>query len=191
VATFGCQREDGIPAPQVRYWRSDDVPGSSPESVFDTTDIEAVDEPTRQGSTLTFVTYGPQGEFARTFTWSGDAWAEELEADGFVPDEEDIGTVGPALISDLQGALDYLCTGDIGYLPDLINAKSDPYATSALQTVLTEYFGSTLAVDGQYGPRTRAAVKDFQRSRGLAADGQVGPDTWNSLVFESCFTEGD
>jgi len=38
-----------------------------------------------------------------------------------------------------------------------------------------------LAVDGDYGARTAAAVKRFQRRNGLKADGVVGPSTWRAL----------
>jgi len=34
---------------------------------------------------------------------------------------------------------------------------------------------------GFYGKRTRAAVKNFQKAKGLAADGMMGPDTWKKL----------
>ncbi|MFB7028915.1 MULTISPECIES: peptidoglycan-binding protein [unclassified Streptomyces] len=37
------------------------------------------------------------------------------------------------------------------------------------------------AFDGLYDERTKKAVKDFQRSRRLVADGIVGPDTWGEL----------
>ena len=39
----------------------------------------------------------------------------------------------------------------------------------------------TVAIDGSYGPATRAAVEDLQRTFGLTADGIVGPLTWKAL----------
>src|SRR5688572_31428707 len=41
-----------------------------------------------------------------------------------------------------------------------------------------------VAVDGIFGPNTEAAVKAFQQSKGLAADGVVGPLTWPKLVVQ-------
>ena len=41
-----------------------------------------------------------------------------------------------------------------------------------------------VAVDGIFGPNTETAVKSFQQSRGLAADGLVGPQTWPKLVVQ-------
>ncbi len=37
------------------------------------------------------------------------------------------------------------------------------------------------SLDGKMGPRTRQAIKDFQKSKGLVPDGAVGPKTWASL----------
>jgi len=38
------------------------------------------------------------------------------------------------------------------------------------------------AVDGIFGEKTRAAVIDFQASRGLSGDGIVGQNTWRKLL---------
>lgn len=37
-------------------------------------------------------------------------------------------------------------------------------------------------LDGRFGSETERAVRAFQRDRGLAADGIVGPETWRALV---------
>lgn len=43
---------------------------------------------------------------------------------------------------------------------------------------------------GEFGDFTQRAVADFQRSRGLDADGIVGPDTWRAL-YEAGYRLGD
>src|SRR5690606_11223461 len=43
---------------------------------------------------------------------------------------------------------------------------------------------------GEFGNDTRQAVIEFQRSRGLAEDGIVGPDTWRAL-YEAGYRLGD
>lgn len=36
--------------------------------------------------------------------------------------------------------------------------------------------------DGEFGPKTFKAAQDFQRARGLLADGEIGGDTWDKLL---------
>lgn len=42
--------------------------------------------------------------------------------------------------------------------------------------------GYTVDADGIFGAKTRSAVIRFQKSRSLAADGVIGPNTWSKLV---------
>jgi len=52
---------------------------------------------------------------------------------------------------------------------------------SQLQTMLNQY-GYGLAVDGIFGDKTLAAVKQYQQSQGLSVDGIVGGNTWGALT---------
>jgi len=49
-----------------------------------------------------------------------------------------------------------------------------------LQTSLNR-FGYGLDVDGGFGPKTEAAVRDYQTRNNLQVDGVVGSETWSSL----------
>lgn len=41
--------------------------------------------------------------------------------------------------------------------------------------------GYSLQVDGKFGSKTQAAVKDYQKKQGLSVDGIVGNNTWGAL----------
>jgi hypothetical protein len=62
----------------------------------------------------------------------------------------------------------------------LLRRGSRGKAVSHLQTMLTAA-GNPLEIDGIFGPATEAAVRDFQRRRGLAEDGIAGPATMAAL----------
>lgn len=47
---------------------------------------------------------------------------------------------------------------------------------------LLNHRGASLAVDGSFGAATKAALKSFQQSKGLTADGIAGDQTWTKLV---------
>ena len=57
-------------------------------------------------------------------------------------------------------------------------------AVSKLQTILNEH-GYGLAVDGIFGEKTRAAVRDYQKRYNLKLDGIAGPETWGSLLGQN------
>ena len=69
---------------------------------------------------------------------------------------------------------------------DLLQYGSNGPAVTALQAgfnkVFPSYPGLPLAVDGDFGPRTQAAVREFQRRVGLDPDGIVGPLTRAQLA---------
>jgi peptidoglycan hydrolase-like protein with peptidoglycan-binding domain len=62
---------------------------------------------------------------------------------------------------------------------------TNPYTTGQavhdLQTALVKH-GAKLVVDGIFGPLTEAAVKAFQKSHLIPADGIVGSLTWSKLL---------
>ncbi|EST37341.1 hypothetical protein N566_13560 [Streptomycetaceae bacterium MP113-05] len=65
---------------------------------------------------------------------------------------------------------------------------------SAAQYLLNEQGFDAGTVDGAFGPNTASAVRAFQQSRGLSADGVVGRHTWAALLSagsEPVLRQGD
>lgn len=61
-----------------------------------------------------------------------------------------------------------------------VREGSNGEAVKAVQTLLVKN-GRSVSVDGAFGPGTKSAVISFQSAHGLAADGVVGPNTWQQL----------
>lgn len=99
------------------------------------------------------------------------------------------GAFGPATksaVAAFQSAHGLTADGAVGSQtwPRLIvtvRQGSTGEAVRAAQTQLNRY-GAGLAVDGQFGSGTDSAVRSFQSSHGLSADGVVGAQTWQTLV---------
>ncbi|WP_317987897.1 peptidoglycan-binding domain-containing protein [Hyalangium gracile] len=91
------------------------------------------------------------------------------------------GVVGPKTWARLNGAAGPSApSAPGGSGPTLKQGHSGP-PVAALQNRLNQLGFNAGAADGQFGPKTTAAVKAFQSAKGLTADGVVGPKTWNQL----------
>ncbi|MFS0702693.1 peptidoglycan-binding protein [Cellulomonas sp. 179-A 4D5 NHS] len=64
-----------------------------------------------------------------------------------------------------------------------LQSGSRNYAVQLLQDALRNCYGQGIAVDGSFGPATRAALVNVQRHHGIAADGSFGPQTRNTINF--------
>ena len=60
----------------------------------------------------------------------------------------------------------------------------------AVQNKLNSLGYNCGTADGYYGNATRTAVISFQSAKGLTADGEVGPATWNALFSSSSTSTG-
>lgn len=80
----------------------------------------------------------------------------------------------------------FLCAYMLLLFPQTAGAQSLRQGASGaqvrqVQTRLKDWGYYTGSVDGVYGPKTVAAVKQFQRKHGLSADGIVGPATASKI----------
>ena len=66
-----------------------------------------------------------------------------------------------------------------GYSQISYGSRGDDVKT--LQELLNQN-GYSLDVDGKFGPKTQAAVKDYQTKNNLKVDGIVGTNTWGALT---------
>lgn len=76
-------------------------------------------------------------------------------------------------------------SGDITGLYGPMPPTRSTYNTRWVQESLNTTIGSKLTVDGRRGPRTRDAIRQFQRKFGLKVDGTAGPETLRVLEREA------
>lgn len=50
-----------------------------------------------------------------------------------------------------------------------------------IQTALKNAGFYAGAIDGKIGPKTKNAIEEFQKAKGLKVDGKIGPKTWAEL----------
>ncbi|HEX2051831.1 MAG TPA: peptidoglycan-binding domain-containing protein [Actinomycetota bacterium] len=63
----------------------------------------------------------------------------------------------------------------------ILHAGDEGRAVRRVQHSLNR-LGADIDVDGIFGSETIAAVKAFQRERGITVDGVVGPETWREML---------
>lgn len=70
--------------------------------------------------------------------------------------------------------------------PVLREGSAGQHVRDLQQHLKTHYpaYARDLAVDGNFGPKTRAVVTEYQHRAGLDPDGVVGPITWASLGLD-------
>jgi len=71
-------------------------------------------------------------------------------------------------------------SGGNGTVSTVLRRGSQGPKVETLQRALNDQ-GASLTVDGDFGPATEQAVRDFQSSQGLTADGIAGPQTLRAL----------
>jgi hypothetical protein len=69
-------------------------------------------------------------------------------------------------------------------MPTILKLGSRGADVKTLQNTLNSNLTPSprLALDGEFGAQTRAAVLRFQKDNWLVEDGEVGPCTWNALL---------
>jgi peptidoglycan hydrolase-like protein with peptidoglycan-binding domain len=117
----------------------------------------------------------------------------ELKILSFDQIDGNFGSVTEAAVKDFQSGNGLTVDGIVGpqtwsKLPadpetPTLSRGATGTAVSALQKGLKDYSAQNSAadpgpIDGDFGPRTEAAVRAYQSDRGVAVDGIVGDRTW-------------
>ncbi len=108
-------------------------------------------------------------EVSKPVQTTGDDWVRRLQQEcnnqGFSNQKVD-GIPGPATLAGCP----------------LMRKGAQGNITKLLQEKLVSLGYSTNGVDGIFGSGTYSAVREFQKTRGLSADGIVGQNTWRKLL---------
>lgn len=106
---------------------------------------------------------------SQSTTSKGDDWVRRLQQEcnnqGFSKQTVD-GIAGPATLAGCP----------------LMRKGAQGNITKLLQEKLVKLGYSTNGIDGIFGNGTYSAVREFQKSKGLSADGIVGQNTWRKLL---------
>ncbi|MGX9218022.1 peptidoglycan recognition protein family protein [Massilia varians] len=138
---------------------------------------------TSGGTTTTWplVQYGNTGERVRTIQYLLQQWGYTLTVNGTFD------TTTQNAVKNFQSSHALGADGIVGNATwpalTILTQQGDSGAkVRAVQSQLNES-GAGITVDGAFGPATATAVKNFQTSKGLSADGVVGDNTWNKMVW--------
>lgn len=109
-------------------------------------------------------------------------------------DQNDIGFITETVNGGFNGLADRKAYFKRIYSLVSENSADDVWANSKPNTDIIKVqralndLGYSLKVDGKDGPKTQAAIRDFQRKAGVPVDGVVGPLTWAAV--QSAQTRG-
>jgi peptidoglycan hydrolase-like protein with peptidoglycan-binding domain len=151
--------------------------------------------PSAQNVTLTATAtlqYGSSGQSVITLQQQLNSFGYGLAVDGV------FGSNTLNAVTSFQASKGLAADGIVGPLTwSALGTESAPQSGTATGTSILRYgstgadvvllqqklnsFGYNLSADGVFGSNTLNAVTSFQASRGLAADGIVGPLTWSAL----------
>jgi hypothetical protein len=106
-----------------------------------------------------------------------------LQADGI------FGALTEAAVRRFQGNQGIAADGVVGPITwsrlfITVRRGSIGEAVKGVQVRMRERKLGPIEVDGDYGPVTEAAVRDFQQDKAITVDGIVGPVTWRQCVSE-------
>jgi metallophosphoesterase (TIGR03767 family) len=126
------------------------------------------------------VQQGQSGEQVKTLQWLLNARGAALTVDGI------FGSATASALRSFQTGIALTADGIAAAatwqaLVVTVQQGSTGPAVSATQSQLRAH-GAALTVDGICGPLTASALRSFQTSRGLTADGIVASPTWQALL---------